>query len=266
MERREILSAPDQPASAPPAAASEASAFFDRRRALLVLGGAMLPTVASAQIAPLFPPLPGITVPRPVTPPVAAPPTIMSNSLGPIDRQKAYFLFFQQTIDVNTMKLLRSDLVALVEGGVTDITLIVSSNGGQVLPVLQMYSLIQALPVKIKTHAQVFVQSAANILFLAGQDRSADTNATFLFHPTQASISGVFNGAQFEDEFRLLNDAKAIMNQIYRDRTKLPDTEINRFEHETVVYDAQAALEHGIIQKVGGFQIPAERMKLVFVE
>ena len=241
-----------------------------RRQALAALAGAMAPTLALAQTAtPTSTPIP---TPAP-TPPISlfaprqTPPMSPTNTLGPIDKTKAYFVFFQQSIDGQSVKTLRDDLVLLVEGGVKDITVVISSNGGLVTPALQLYSLIRSFPVKIKTHGQVFVGSAANLLFLAGDERSADANAKFVFHPTQAPVLGAFNTPQFDDQMRLMNDSNEILEQIYHDRTKLPDADIKRFQHEMVIYDAPKALELGIVQRVGDIGIPGDgKAKLVFAE
>ena len=65
---------------------------------------------------------------RDAAPPLTRPRRVrLANALGPVDKNKTYFLFFQQNIDLVTMKTLRNYFVALIEGGVTDITLVVSS-------------------------------------------------------------------------------------------------------------------------------------------
>ena len=233
--------------------------YASRRRALALLGGALASPLARADEPPALVSPPA---PRPPTPPLAP-----ASTLGKVDKEKSYIVFFQQNIDLSSMKTLRGFLSSLIEGDVKAITLAVSSTGGLLLPALQMYSFIQSLPAKINTHGQVFVGSAANVLYLAGQDRSADGNAKFLFHPAQSQVFGAFNSSQFEDQLRLMNDAEEIVESIYHDRTKLPEPEIKRFRHETVVYDAAQALEYGIVHRIGEIGIPADgKAKLVFVE
>ncbi|MGD0639919.1 MAG: ATP-dependent Clp protease proteolytic subunit [Roseiarcus sp.] len=273
-ERRDAGRASNENArpEAAPAKCALATHSIGRRRALALLGGVMAPALASAQESPVAPtPTP---TPTPTFPPITfaprptpAPAFSSGSALGPVDKEKAYFLFFQQNIDLQTVKTLRGYLVALVEGGVKEIAIVISSNGGLLTPALQLYSLILSLPVKIKTHAQVFVGSAANILYLAGAERSTDANAKFLFHPSQTPIFGVFNSPQFEDQLRMMNESDEVLEQIYRDRTKLPDVEIKRFQHETVVYSAAKAVEFGIAQRIGELSIPGDgKAKLVFVE
>ena len=188
------------------------------------------------------------------------------SSLGPIDKTKSYFVFFQRNIDIGSAKVLRGDLVALVEGGVTDITLIINSPGGTLAPSLQLYNLIRSLPAKIKTHGQGIVASAANLLMLAGDERTADAGTRFFFHPSQSAIIGTFNSAQIDDQLLVMREYENMLGEIYRDRTKIPATEIDRFRHGSVPYDASKALEYGLIQKIKGLEIPSQKAKLVFID
>ncbi len=244
-----------------------------RRQALAVLGAALAPGLARAQEAAPAPTPNQTAIPTPATNPFTAlaprPATIapVATPLGPVDKTKAYVLFFQQTIDLQSVKVLRNDLAALAEGGAKEITLVISSGGGLVTPALQLYSLIRSLPVKIKTHAQAFVASAANLLYLAGEERTADANAKFVFHPSQSPMMGVFNSPQIDDQMRLMNDSNDMLDQIYRDRTKLPEADIKRFQHEMVIYSASEAVELGIVHRICDIGIPGEgKSKLVFLE
>ena len=66
---------------------------------------------------------------------------------------------------------------------------------------------------------------------------------------------------------RLMDDSNEILAQIYRDRTKLPEADIKRFQHEMVIYSASNAAEFGLVQRIGDIGIPGEgKSKLVFLE
>ena len=175
-------------------------------------------------------------------------------------------MFFQRNIDLVSAKALRTDLVALVEGGVTDITLIINSPGGLLAPSLQLYSLIRSLPVKIKTHGQGIVASAANLLMLAGEERTADKVTRFFFHPSQSPIVGTFNSVQFDDQLLVMREYENMLAEIYRERTKIPETDIDRFKHGSVPYDAAKALEYGVIHKIHALDIPSQKARLVFAD
>ena len=255
------------------------------RRAILGLAGASLPALAvhraGAQVTPppvVPPPAPVDAAPPTPAAPVAIPPPAAavvhpapaittSPAAGAIDRTKSYYVFYDQTIDVASMRALRRQLAILVEAGVTDITLVIHSPGGFIDPTYAMYSFIRALPARIQTHASSFVMSAACILFLAGENRSADRNARFLFHPTQGPISGSLTGQQIQDRLVQFQTNAAATAQIYHDRTTLSDTEIASFSHEEVFYTPEEAKARGIVQTIADLRIPGEgRARILFLD
>lgn len=238
---------------------------LSRRAALCLLGSTALPAAARAD----DPPSPAITtapaaIPAPAPARAPAPQPVPPAS---IDNTKSYLVFFDQAIDVNSTRALRHQLTVLVEAGVKDIEIVLHSAGGLIDPMLVTYSFIRALPARITTHAQGFVQSAATILFLAGDDRSADRNARFLFHPSTVPFGGTFSGPQMQDRLNQFDAVSAVSTQIFRDRTTLSDDEIARFGHEEVIYTPGQALAAGIIQRVEDLRIPGpDRARILFLD
>jgi ATP-dependent Clp protease protease subunit len=226
---------------------------------------AALPAPPAPAPPALAPPAPG--TPAPIAPPPAAPapaahpaaPSAAARQAAPvpaIDRTKAYYVFFDQQIDAATMRALRRQLATLVEAGVSQITLVIDSPGGLVEQMLITYSFIRALPATIDTHAQGFVQSAGSALFLAGQRRSADRNARFLFHSSQGPISGMVGEKQLRDRLAAVASVDAAMAEIYRDRTGLTQSDIDSFARQDVIYTAQQALALGVVEEVADLRIP----------
>ena len=256
------------------------SAQPGRRVALLLLAGGTWPALARAQttqpstVSPTQPSGPAPAAPTVTLPgaPVVAP-TAPARSAAPavpaagIDRTKSYYVFFDQTIDTATMLKMRQQLTNLVDAGVSDITIVISSPGGQIGPVLLTYSFVRALPATIKTPAQGFVASAATLLFLAGDQRTADRNARFLFHPSQSAVNGLFGEQQLRESQATFDSVVDMTTQIYRDRTELPGAEIERFGRETVIYTADQARACGVVQDVADLRIPGEgKAKIMFLD
>lgn len=212
------------------------------RRAVLL---AMLPAAALAQPAPPMP-----TAPAAVPPPRLTP--------AAIEAGKHYFVFFNQSITTASMRTLDRQLVTLIEGGVTHVTLVLNSPGGSVYETLTAYSLIRALPARIDTHAVGFVASAATTLFLAGETRTADRHARFLFHPTQTSFNGASTAQDTRDRLAMFGTINGVVSDIIHDRTTVPREEVERFERQEVFYTAQQALEAGIIQEITDLRIPGD--------
>jgi ATP-dependent Clp protease protease subunit len=218
--------------------------------------GAALPATARAQAPPI------------IMPPIAPPPPPASRLPPPrIDKTKHYYLFFDQIIDVGSMRGLRRQLATLVEAGVSEITLVLNSPGGAIEPMLITYSFIQSLPAKINTHAQGFVQSAATLLYLAGEARSSDRFARFLFHPSAQSLTaGTYNEQQTRERVTSFEAFIEVQAQILQDRTALAPAEIDRFTRETVVYTAQQAQAAGVVQTIADLRIPADTARIMFQE
>jgi ATP-dependent protease ClpP protease subunit len=184
-----------------------------------------------------------------------------------IDKTKIYYLFFEQTIDVNSMRALRRQLAALVEAGVSQIVLVINSTGGNVLQSLITYSFIRSLPARIDTHAQGIVASAANELFLAGEERSADRSARFIFHPGQALIPGLLNEEQIHEQLVQLDSLADMIDQIYHERTTFSEADIQSFERGQVIYTADQAKQNGIIQTIADLKVPGgQTAKILFLD
>lgn len=227
------------------------------RRGALAALAATVPALARAQlpppqVVPIPPPTPQVATPT-ATPASPHPP---SSPAPPIDRTKAYYVFFDQTIDVNSMRALRRQLAALVEAGVERITLVISSPGGAVDPMLVTYSFIRALPATVDTHAQGFVASAATVLFLAGNQRSADRAARFLFHPGTTAMVGVMNEQQVQDRLSQVDAVQGVMASIYQDRTRLTNEQVQHFASAQVVLTAEQARDAGVVDQVADLKIP----------
>ena len=242
---------------------------ISRRLGILVLAGAVVPVLARADGET---PLSRTLSPQPNVPPPGAAPTGSPLASAPavpgaIDKSKTYYVFFSQNIDAASMRALRRQLTLLVEAGVTRITIVINSLGGAIGPMLITYSFIRALPATIDTHVQSIVASAATMLFLAGQQRSADRNARFLFHPIATTIAGTFDSTAMRDQMDQLAVAEDTVLAIYKDRTKLSDQELQRFDHGQVTYDADQARRSGVIQTVADLKIPGDQAaRMVFLD
>jgi ATP-dependent protease ClpP protease subunit len=253
-------------------------AALTRRGAVLTLiGGAMAtPWIARAQgVPPGAPPVvipPHITIPpgAPSAPtvPLSAPATIVRPPVTTgIDKTKIYYVFFDQAIDTAAMLKMRRQLATLVEAGVGKIVLVINSGGGQVNPALITYSFIRSLPAQIDTHAQGFVASAANVVFLAGENRSADRGTRFLFHPSQTTLSGQLNEQQVHEQTDQVDTVAAMMRQIYQDRTTLTDAQLQSFDRGQVIFTADQAKQSGIIQTVADLKLPGDQAaRILFLD
>jgi ATP-dependent protease ClpP protease subunit len=246
------------------------SKVFSRRRlAALSVAGALSPITLAplagrAQTTDQVPPVAPV-LPNPFTNLATTPGAAAAPNLGQIDKTKPYFLYFERSIDVLSARHLRDTLVKLAEADVQDITLVLNSPGGIVAPTLHLYNLIRSLPVTIKTYGQDMVASSATILMLAGEQRTADKKTRFWFHGMSGPLITQINTAQFEEQMQMFREQENFFDQIYRERTKIPAADLAKLKHETVTYDADTAIQHGIISAIEPLKVPV-KAKLVFFD
>lgn len=154
--------------------------------------------------------------------------------------------------------MLLGTITTYVNQGFSKVVLLFSSSGGVVDVGITLYNTLRALPVKLLTYNIGVVDSAGNVVFLAGEERYASTNSRFMFHGVGYDMPAM--------RLELRNAAEALQNikrdharisSILEERTKLTSEEIERFFRETIFLAPEEAKESGIIQDIYNVQIPA---------
>jgi ATP-dependent protease ClpP protease subunit len=176
----------------------------------------------------------------------------------PQPQPKPHFIGFNFFIDrAATMKL-----VAAVNGAVQQraqsVTLCISSNGGSTEQAFYAYEILRALPVPIHTINLGIVQSAANIIFMAGEQRVAVPEAHFLFHQTKFSpqTGGNYSLQDLAFSAASVKSDDDRTAQIVAERTGKPIAEVLAWFEGQELRTADFALQNGIIQAVRHLQMP----------
>ena len=152
------------------------------------------------------------------------------SGIPPQPQLRHYFIGFNFFIDrIAIMKLIAA--VNTFRPNAHSITLCLSSNGGYTEQAFYAYEVLRALPVRIHTINLGIVHSAANIIFMAGENRIATPEAYFLFHQTKFSPAAGGNYAPADLAFTSasvrLDDAGTA--QIIAERTGKPLAEVRRW-------------------------------------
>jgi ATP-dependent protease ClpP protease subunit len=169
-----------------------------------------------------------------------------------------HYVSFQAPIDDATSSRLISILGGLIQKGVNDIYLIITTGGGSISAAVLIYGFLRSLPAKVTTYNLSTIQSAGEIVFLAGEKRIASQNSIFMFHHLRQNVTG--NTSLTSDDFKeretlLSMDIKRV-DEIYRERTSLTAGQMEEFKHHAVYFDAAAARDAGIVQEIAPLSIP----------
>ena len=134
-----------------------------------------------------------------------------------------------------------------------------ASPGGEVDPGIVIYNFLRALPVKIIMHNNGAIDSIANVIFHAADQRMAAPHATFHFHgvgmdvPAKMKISC----SQTQEMLSQFKALEAKIANILVDRCRLTHAEISDLFLNGQSKDTTFALDKGIIQSVSQPLIPA---------
>ena len=186
-----------------------------------------------------------MTSPHPATPPESAPATTT-------------YISFSGPINQMSMQLLVSQVTGLLSQGITDLHLLMSTPGGEVMSGIALYNTLMGLPIHLTTHNVGNVDSIGTAVFLAGERRLACSQATFMFH----GVGFATNGPQQFQERRLLEHLESLradqgrINAILQERTKLTAEDCERLTLQQQTKDASYAAAHGIAHRVEPVRIP----------
>jgi hypothetical protein len=106
----------------------------------------------------------------------------MSANIQPPAISPVVYVTFSAEINPNTTESLLAAFANLVNQGVREVHLLLSTPGGSVMHGLNMYNVLRALPIRLTTHNVGSVNSMGNVVFLAGEIRLACPHSTFMFH------------------------------------------------------------------------------------
>ena len=168
-------------------------------------------------------------------------------------------ILFKAPIKVATANAFAGLLVQLQKNGASRVTVAINSPGGQVVSGVSMYNTLRAMPFEVVTHNIGNVDSISNVVFLAGKERYMCSASTFMFHGVGFDCAP--NQRLEEKALRtmleaVLGDQKR-MSGIIAERTKLSVDDCMELFKEQTVRDAAWAREHGFVDGVREFALPA---------
>ncbi len=187
---------------------------------------------------------------------------------APAKPATVYVSFCAEVIPATTEILIRT-CADLSNKGVQHVYLLLSTPGGSVMHGLTVFNVLRAMPFKLTTHNVGSVNSIGNVIFLAGEERYACPNATFMFHGVGFDTP---QGVRFEEKLlreRLdsIQADQARIAKVIEERAAFTDaTEIGGLFLEAVTKDPSYAKAKGIINDICDVKIPfgATVIQLVF--
>lgn len=128
---------------------------------------------------------------------------------------------------------------------------LISSGGGDTDAAIRIYSYLKALPVEVETIGFGQIDSAANIIFLAGSTRYAVEGCRFLLHEGTFNV-GMPNAPlrNHEENLKFFHELFKKHIEILSKETKKKSIEIKRVLSSGTIMTAEMAKSFGIVHDV----------------
>ncbi len=167
-------------------------------------------------------------------------------------------LSFIENVTFDSARRLLSAVNTSLNDGVKDLTILISSPGGQLIPGFALYNQLLGIPTDLTIHNIGSVNSIANAIFLAGKKRYATESATFLFHGTQWGVAQATEipRTQLFEILQSLDADEKRLRDIIVEKTKLSADEVTELLASGVTKDAAFALDKGFIDDIIEFSLP----------
>jgi len=176
----------------------------------------------------------------------------------PAVHDKTVYVSFNAEINVNTTESLLATLANLASQGVAEVHLLISTPGGEVMHGISLYNMLRAFPFKLVTHNTSSVNSIGNAVFLAGEERYASPNSTFMFHGVQVGFQTAsrLDAKQLRENLGTIDADQLRIAAIIEERSQLTEPQVRAFFGEAHTMHAAEAVGAGIIDEVRDVKIP----------
>lgn len=162
-----------------------------------------------------------------------------------VTRQSIFTLNRQLDVTSKSIQILKIHYNLTV---LPPIQLYINSEGGEVFSAFSAVDRIKSSPVPIHSYVEGFCASAATLLSVCAHKRYIRENGFMLIHQVRSGMWGTF--AEFEDEMQNLEIIMKYIKQIYRQNTKIPESELDEILKHDTYFDAQQCLNYGLVDEI----------------
>lgn len=128
-----------------------------------------------------------------------------------------------------------------------------ATMGGECSYGFTIYNFLLSLPIPVHTHNLGTVESMGNIVFLAGERRTACAHSKFLFHPFHWHLNGSVDHSRMSEYAMSLDYDLHLYARIVAERTLGAEESLETEKYLTAaprILDPQQALKCGIIHAI----------------
>lgn len=178
------------------------------------------------------------------------------------------FISFSAEVNSSTAETLLAVAFQQITQGARIIHLLMSTPGGDVMPGINLYNVLSALPVHLITHNAGNVDSIGNAIFLSGKERYCCRHSTFMFHGVGFNLNGALRLEEklLRERLEGIDSDQRRIGSIIREHTALDQATVAEMFREQRTKGADEALTAGIVHAIKEINIPSGHpmIQLVF--
>ena len=174
---------------------------------------------------------------------------------------RRHVVHFTAPINSNSCGQLIDKCSQAIQQGADELVLKIATMGGECSYGFSLYNFLISLPIPVATHNLGTVESMGNIIFLAGERRTACEYSKFLFHPFHWTLNGAVDHVRMSEYAMSLDYDLELYARIVAQRTQgaeVPLDVLNCLTAAPRILSAQEALAAGVIDSIDCLGSPAE--------
>jgi ATP-dependent Clp protease protease subunit len=176
-----------------------------------------------------------------------------------------YINFFDGIDPTKVNKFIQFTTEVINEHNPTELYFFIASNGGEVDSGFVLYNFLVSLQSKltITMHNIGTIDSIANVVFVAGQNRFAAPNSSFLFHGVSMNMQGGANRTILKENLSRLEGMENRIAHTLSKHSILTEIELTSLFQQGEGKDVNFALSKEIIQEIKVPSVPQGSIHLV---
>lgn len=175
----------------------------------------------------------------------------------------SYVVHFTGPINSSTTGQLIDKCNKAVQQEASELVIKIATMGGECSYGFSLFNFLMSLPVPVHTHNLGTVESMGNIIFLAGERRTASRFSKFLFHPFHWTLHGAVDHARMIEYAMSMDHDRFLYEQIVMDRTQGAAEPLDVATYLTAsprILGPDEALAGGLIHAVDELRMPQGSM------
>jgi ATP-dependent protease ClpP protease subunit len=173
-------------------------------------------------------------------------------------KMTTHFIHFTGPINSATCGSLIEACSKAIQQDASKLVITVATMGGECSYGFAIYNFLRSLPVPVHTHNLGTVESMGNIVFLAGDRRTACQHSKFLFHPFHWNLHGSIDHSRMSEYAMSLDYDLAAYAHVVAERTQgaVEPLDIGKYLQAAArILNPTEAVMSGLIDEIADLRI-----------